>query len=274
MHKLYTITRNTCNNNLKKPKKDKYEYIKCVITNIFHNSKNTYGYRRIHQILIDLGCKIGINKVLDLMNELNLHPYYKKQAYHSYDGKIDLTFPNLINRNFNATRPYELVFSDVTMIKQPFGNVYLSAVLDAYSREIISFDISTSPNKKQAIATFQGLIKSLPEGYETILHTDQGWQYKNIEIVNLLRSANIKQSMSRVGNCLDNAMMESWFGKLKNEIIYNMEYKNLKEVINTISSYIKFYNEKRVHSQIGNVSPLKYKEMYYLRLKEQQKVKN
>ena len=272
LHKLYNINKNTCNTNLKKPKKEKYVDEKPAIIDEFVKSKCTYGYRRIHERLTDLGFKIGINKVLDLMNELNLHPYCEQQSYHSYDGKINLTFPNLINRNFKATRPYELVFSDVTMIKQPFGNVYLSAVLDAYTREIISYDISTSPNKKQAIATFRGLIDSLPEGSETTLHTDQGWQYKNPEVVSLLSSANIKQSMSRLGNCLDNAMMESWFGKLKNEIIYNREYKDLKDIVNGIRSYIRFYNEDRIHSQIDNKSPLEYKKMYYLRLNEPQKV--
>lgn len=228
----------------------------------------------MYHALIDLGFEIGINTVLKLMNELNLHPYTKKKHYHSFMGSLGKFCKNLVNKNFHADNPYELLFSDVTMIVTPFGNLYLSPVVDAFNNEILSYDLSEHPNKEQAVKTFYGLNKVLPEWSRPILHTDQGWQYKNDDIIEILKSLGITQSMSRKGNCLDNAQMESWFSRLKMEMIYNSNFNSLEEVKQAIHDYIKFYNEIRIQSKLGWTSPVKYRKQYEENLEKEENSEN
>ncbi|MCQ2588761.1 MAG: IS3 family transposase [Treponema sp.] len=240
----------------------KYEEIKCNIIEIFFNSNETYGYRRIYNSL-SAKFDIGINTVLKLMNEMNLYPYIKRKHYNSFKGDMDCVFPNLVNRNFFVNRPYELLFSDITMIKTPYGDLYLSPVIDAFNNEILYYNLSEKADKNQAIDTFTGLSKLLPKSATPILHTDQGWQYKNSDIRKIISSACITQSMSRKGNCLDNARMESWFGRFKTELIYiKKNYSSLNDIKDAIHNYIKFYNEKRIQSRLNWMSPIDYKSNY------------
>lgn len=245
-----------------KAKPSKYEEIKCNIIEIFFNSNKTYGYRRVYNSL-SAKFDIGINTVLKLMNELNLCPYIKRKHYNSFKGDMDCTFPNLVKRNFFVNRPYELLFSDITMIKTPFGDLYLSPVIDAFNNEILYYNLSEKADKKQAIDTFTGLAKVLENNSKPILHTDQGWQYKNPDVREIIKSAGITQSMSRKGTCLDNARMESWFGRFKTELIYiKNNYKSLDDIKKAIHNYIKFYNEKRIQSRLNWMSPINYKKYY------------
>lgn len=197
------------------------------------------------------------------MNELNLHPYIKRKHYNSFKGDMDCVFPNLVKRNFFVNNPYELLFSDITMIKTPFGELFLSPVIDAFNNEILYYNLSEKADKKQVTDTFTGLSKVLPNNTKPILHTDQGWQYKNPDVRKIINSAGITQSMSRKGNCLDNARMESWFGRFKTELIYvKKNYRNLDDIKKAIHNYIKFYNEKRIQSRLTWMSPIDYKRNY------------
>lgn len=205
------------------------------------------------------------------MNELGIHPVVKKKHYHSFMGSLGKFCKNLVNRNFHADNPYELLFSDVTMIVTPFGNLYLSAVIDAFNNEVVYYNLSDHADKPQAIDTFEGTVKALPEWARPILHTDQGWQYKNDDIIDILDNAGIIQSMSRKGNCLDNAQMESWFGRFKVEMIYNSSFENLEEVKLAVHEYIKFYNEVRIQSRLGWTSPVKYRKKYEEELEQEPK---
>ena len=202
------------------------------------------------------------------MNEMGLHPYFKRKAYHPVQGKEDYRFPNKVKQNFTADAPYELLLSDVTEIRYKNTKIYLSVVMDVFNSEILAYDLRKSANKEQALTTFENLIKVLPKDSRPLLHTDQGWQYRNPDIVKLLSSANIEQSMSRAGNCLDNAMMESWFGRFKTEMIHKKHFESLDELADKIHKYIIFYNEERLHSRLCYLSPKEYKEIYFANLKK------
>ncbi|MGG6796484.1 UNVERIFIED_CONTAM: IS3 family transposase, partial [Streptococcus canis] len=155
----------------------------------------------------------------------------RKRRYSSYKGEIGKKADNLIQRQFEASKPYEKCYTDVTEFALPEGKLYLSPVLDGYNSEIINYTISRSPNLNQ-INTM--LERAFPDKYYdgTILHSDQGWQYQHNSYHQFLNSKGIRPSMSRKGNSPDNGMMESFFGILKSEMFYGYEsnYKSLGDL--------------------------------------------
>ena len=188
------------------------------ILNIFNKNKSRYGYRRILIELKNLGYVINHKTVLKLMKSLNIQGKQRKSKYKSYKGEVGKIAPNIINRNFNATKPFEKLTTDVTEFAVCDEKVYLSPILDMYNNEIVSYSISTSPNFWQTRDMLDGLLNKLPTNSTPILHSDQGWQYQMKEYQRILKENNITQSMSRKGNCLDNSVMENFFGRLKTEM--------------------------------------------------------
>ena len=137
--------------------------------------------------------------------------------------------------------------------------VYLSPIMDLYNREIISYSISKSPNFLQTREILQGLFEKLPEGATPLLHLDQGWQYQMREFQHMLAEHNIKQSMSRKGNCLDNSSMENFFGRLKTEMFYGETFQSTDEFIRTLEEYLWYYNNERISLKLKGMSPVQYR---------------
>lgn len=154
------------------------------------------------------------------MQELGIKGKIRKSKYKSYKGEIGKVAPNVLNRNFIALQPFEKLTTDVTEFNINDIKVYLSPIMDLFNREIISYNISTSPNFYQTIDMLNGLFDKLPKKSTPILHSDQGWQYQMKEYQHLLKKHKIVQSMSRKGNCLDNSPMENFFGRLKVEMFF------------------------------------------------------
>lgn len=198
-----------------KQRSDKYVKEKQEIQDIFNRSKGIYGYRRIEIELRRKGYTINHKTVLKLMKALNIQGKQRKNKYKSYKGEMGKVASNLLNRDFRATVPFEKLVTDVTEFSVCNEKVYLSPILDLYNREVISYSISKSPNFWQTREMLKKLFEKLPEHAKPILHSDQGWQYQMKEFQGLLKSYNITQSMSRKGNCLDNSIMENFFGRLK-----------------------------------------------------------
>lgn len=144
----------------------------------------------------------------------------KNDKYHSYNGTVGKVADNLLKREFYANNPFEKLTTDVTQFKVCDEKVYLSPVMDLYNREIVAYNISTSPNFEQVRDMLNGLFEKLPKTARPIFHSDQGWQYQHSEYQRLLEEHNITQSMSRKGNCMDNGAMENFFGRLKVEMYY------------------------------------------------------
>ena len=221
MLKLSGIARSTYYYYLSRKDTDKYENLKTEIFDIYSKNKGRYGYRRITQALQEKGHTINHKTVLKLMKTLGLKGKQRKNdKYHSYKGEVGKIADNLLKRNFNASKPYEKLTTDVTQFKVCNEKVYLSPIMDLYNREIVAYSISLSPNLQQIRDMLDGLFAKLPDDATPIFHSDQGWQYQHSEYQRLLCEHNIKQSMSRKGNCMDNGAMENFFGRLKVEMFY------------------------------------------------------
>ena len=211
------------------------------IKEIYYVNKGRYGYRRVTLELKNQGLNINHKKVQRLMKKLNLQSIIrKKRKYSSYKGCIGKIADNHIKRNFEATAPNQKWFTDVTEFNLRGEKLYLSPILDAYEKYIVSYDISRSPNLEQ-INHMLNLAFKENENYENLIfHSDQGWQYQRYSYQERLKEKKITQSISRKGNSLDNGLMECFFGLLKLEMFYEQEekYKTLEELKETIEDYI------------------------------------
>ncbi len=197
---------------------DKYAAVKGVIKSIFYQeSDETYGYRRMHGALLDQGFSYAPNTVRKLMRQLGLKTrvYSRRTArYSSYAGPAGVIKENILKQRFNETRPYHVLHTDITEYKLTSGKkVYISPVIDEASLEILACQVSYSPNMRLVYDMLTELKQKLPETAQPILHSDQGFQYRNNGYQARLCQMKIKQSMSRKGNCHDNAPREAQPGQ-------------------------------------------------------------
>ena len=192
------------------------------------------------------------------MKSLNFQGKQRRSKYKSYKGEVGTVAPNILNRKFEATGEYEKLTTDVTEFSVCTEKVYLSPILDLYNNEIISYSISLSPNFAQTKEMLNKLCEILPNTARPILHSDQGWQYQMKEYQRLLKEHNITQSMSRKGNCLDNSVMENFFGRLKVEMFYGETFRTTDEFIRCLEEYITYYNNERISLKL-KMSPAQYR---------------
>ena len=211
-------------------------------------------------MLQNKGYTINHKTVLKLMKSLRLRgKQSKNNKYHSYKGEIGKVADNLLNRNFHASKPFEKLTTDVTEFKIGEEKVYLSPVLDMFNREIVSYSISANPNLWQIREMLNGLFKKLPVDARPLFHSDQGWQYQHAEYQRLLSEHNITQSMSRKGNCMDNGIMENFFGRLKVEMFYGEKFESVNSFIDKLKEYIRYYNNDRISTKLKGMSPVQYR---------------
>ena len=237
----------------------KYKLEKQEILNLFELNKQRYGYRRITALLRQKGIVINHKTVLKLMKSLNLKGKHRKSKYKSYKGEVGNIAPNILRRDFTATKPYEKITTDVTEFLVCNEKVYLSPIMDLYNREIISYSISKNPNFWQTREMLSGLFAKMPQEATPILHSDQGWQYQMKEYQHLLAVHSITQSMSRKGNCLDNSEMENFFGRLKVEMFYGEKFSSVDDFITKLHDYIYYYNNERISLKLKGMSPVQYR---------------
>ncbi|CZD29584.1 transposase-like protein, ISSpn1 ISSpn3 [Streptococcus pneumoniae] len=242
---------------------DKDKNLKAEIQAIFTEHKGNYGYRRVTLELRNRGFVVNHKKVQRLMKVLGLTARIRrKRKYSSYQGEIGKKAENLIQGQFEASRPMEKCYTDVTEFAIPASSqkLYLSPVLDGFNSEIIAYNLSTSPNLEQGKAMLNQAFTE--KHYEnTILHSDQGWQYQHDSYHRFLESKGIQASMSRKGNSPDNGMMESFFGILKSEMFYGYEktFQSLNQLEQAIVDYIDYYNNKRIKIKLKGLSPVQYR---------------
>ena len=242
---------------------DKDKDLKAEIQVIFTEHRGNYGYRRMTLELRNRGYMVNHKRVQRLMKVLGLSARIRrKRKYSSYQGEIGKKADNLIQRQFEATKPMEKCYTDVTEFAIPASTqkLYLSPVLDGFNSEIIAYNLSTSPNLEQVKAMLNQAFSE--EHYtNTILHSDQGWQYQHDSYHRFLESKGIQASMSRKGNSPDNGMMESFFGILKSEMFYGYEksFQSLNQLEQAIVDYIDYYNNKRIKVKLKGLSPVQYR---------------
>ena len=262
--KAIKLARSTYYYHLKQlDKPDKDQELKAEIQSIFIEHKGNYGYRRIHLELRNRGYLVNHKRVQRLMKVLNLQAKMRqKRKYSSHKGDVGKKAENLIQRQFEGSKTMEKCYTDVTEFAIPASTqkLYLSPVLDGFNSEIIAYNLSTSPNLEQVKTMLEQAFTD--KHYKnTILHSDQGWQYQHDSYHRFLESKGIQASMSRKGNSPDNGMMESFFGILKSEMFYGHEknFKSLNQLEQAIIDYIDYYNNKRIKVKLKGLSPVQYR---------------
>ena len=262
--KIIKLARSTYYYHLKQlDENDKDDDVKAKIQAIFTEHKGNYGYRRITLELRNRNFVVNHKKVQRLMKILGLTARIRrKRKYSSYQGEIGKKANNLIQRQFEAAKPMEKCYTDVTEFAIPASTqkLYLSPVLDGFNSEIIAYNLSTSPNLEQVKTMLEQAFTE--KHYEnTILHSDQGWQYQHDSYHQFLEGKGIQASMSRKGNSPDNGMMESFFGILKSEMFYGYEksFQSLKQLEQAIVDYIDYYNNKLIKVKLKELSPVQYR---------------
>ncbi|EBC1278396.1 IS3 family transposase [Salmonella enterica] len=238
---------------------DRYQSARALVLKIYHQHKGRYGYRRIRLACRNEGVLLNGKTVRKLMKELGISSLIRVKKYRSYKGEQGRICDNLLKRQFDAERPNEKWVTDVTEFKVNGKKLYLSPIMDLYNGEIIAYNLATRPLPSMVQTMLTDALKQLPKDEHPILHSDQGWQYQMSRWQRWLKDSGIVQSMSRRGNCLDNAVIESFFGTLKSECYYLNEYKSVEELKRDIISYIDYYNNLRIKEKLGGLSPIEYR---------------
>ncbi|EKB56340.1 hypothetical protein HMPREF9706_00323 [Facklamia hominis CCUG 36813] len=251
---------------------DKDESLKKEIRQIRKTHKD-YGYRRIHGELRRRGYKINKKKVQRLIQEMNLQVISfsrRSRKYQSYKGDIGKKAPNRLNRRFMSSIPHQKIVTDTSefcyyeqdesgLLRQK--KLYLDPFIDLFNLEVVSYKVSKHPNKQSMMKAFEAAIHATEHcPVRRTFHSDQGWAYQMNDYQQLLKDHRIFQSMSRKGNCLDNAPAENFFGIMKQEMYYGKVYHSYQELEQAIHDYIRYYNEDRIKAKLGYLSPVEYKE--------------
>ncbi len=231
-----------------------------------------YGYRRIYGELRNRGKTVNKKKVQRLVQELHLQVTsftHRSRKYSSYKGKVGTVAPNRIRRRFQTLIPHQKITTDTTELKYyevdtkgrvAMHKVYLDPFLDMCNGEVISYRVDKRPTATNVINALNEAIRITADcPYRRTFHSDQGWAYQMKAYVRRLKEERIFQSMSRKGNCLDNAVMENFFGLLKQEIYYGVVYYSFEDLKAAIDQYIKYYNEQRIKEKLGWKSPIQYR---------------
>ncbi|HFL5307936.1 TPA: IS3 family transposase [Escherichia coli] len=239
--------------------KDKYADVKQLIASIFHEHRGCYGYRRIHCELQKRGLKFSGKTVRKLMQQLGLKSPVRLKKYRSYRGNMGLAAENILQRQFKAEAPCEKWVTDITEFRAGGQKLYLSPILDLFNGEIVAWETACRPAEELVKRMLNKGLESLAEGEKPLLHSDQGWHYRIKSYQSALADKGLVQSMSRKGNCLDNALMENFFGHLKEEMYYRRDYRNVEELENAVNEYITYWNQKRIKLSLGGLSPVEYR---------------
>lgn len=244
-----------------------------LIQGVYHKNKGRYGYRRITEVLrAQIGLIINHKTVYRLLKELHLSSKIRIKKYHSYKGEIGKVCTNVLldkktdeikhqttyMRNFSTTSPNEKWVTDITEFKVCNTKIYLSPIIDLHDKTVLSYTISQTPNLK---FVRDMLLKAIDQYHpkQLIFHSDQGWHYQHQQIQKILKKYGMIQSMSRKGNCLDNALAENFFSHVKSEFYYLEKFKTVHEFIKQLEDYIYYYNNDRISLKLKGMTPVVYR---------------
>lgn len=235
--------------------------LKAKVQQIHNEMHATYGSRRMRAELNAQGYELGRYKVRRVMKDLSLKAKRPKQHRYPSIGQVSSIAPNTLNRQFKPAQSNSHWTGDITYIRTSQGWLYLAIVLDLYSRRVVSWAFSSQPNSELSTRALQLAVQHRRPEQPLLFHTDQGVQYSSEQFQRSLRMHGITASMSRRGNCLDNAVTERFFRSLKTERVNTRQYKTRQEAMEDIADYIEpFYNRIRRHSTLGNLSPAAYEQ--------------
>ncbi len=210
--------------------------------------------------MVKHGWTVAKKTVLKLMRSLGLVcKVRRKKRYNSYQGGQGRIAPNVLNREFEADAPNRKWVTDVTEFSVGDRKLYLSPIVGLFDRQVISFSIGMSPNLELTNTSLRQALACLEQGQQPLVHSDQGFQYQHVSWRNLLQGAGAVQSMSRKGNCYDNAVIENFFGHLKEELFHRVRFINTDALAAALHEYIRWYNTKRISTKLEGLSPVQYR---------------
>ena len=230
------------------------------LQSVFETSGRSYGSRRLHGALNAQGIRIGRYRVRSLMRVRRPEPVWKRKFVHTTDSEHNLpVFDKVLNRQFGPAAPNQAWVADITYIRTRSGWLYLAAVLDLYSRKMVGWAMAPNMPAELVCSALQMAVCQRQPSPGLIVHSDRGSQYASQDYRDLLDPYGLQGSMSRKGNCWDNAVMERVFLNLKMERVWRRDYANRQEAIRDVTDYIVgFYNSQRLHSKLGYLPPNVY----------------
>ncbi|GAA4285587.1 hypothetical protein GCM10022261_31180 [Brevibacterium daeguense] len=239
---------------------DRHVELKAAITEVFTRNHNRYGHRRVHRELLSTGRQVAKKTVLKLMRELGLVcRTRRKRRYPSYRGELGQIADNLLDRQFTAAAPNQKWVTDVTEFRVGDHRLYLSPIMDLFDHQIISYSISSSPNLDLTNSALRRAIATLEPGQQPLVHSDRGFQNQHRSWRQLIADAGALQSMSRKANCFDNAVIENFFGHLKEECFHHARYLTIGALEAALHEYISWYNNDRISERLEGLSPVRYR---------------
>ena len=206
------------------------------------------------------GISLNHKTVQRLMKEAGFVCRVRMKKYRSYKGEVGKIAPNLLKRDFHAEKPNQKWVTDVTEFSLFGEKLYLSPILDLYSSDLVSYTISDRPVLGMVTSMLDKAFDKLPDGTNLILHSDQGWQYQHKQYQAMLEKKKIQQSMSRKGNCLDNAVIENFFGLLKSELLYLQEFQSMDHFKQELIAYLDYYNNYRIKAKLKGLPPALHRQ--------------
>lgn len=240
-------------------KRDKWADVRPLVHEIFSRTPNGMGYRQVAMALrSEQGLAISGKTVLKIMREEGLMCQIRRKRYNSYRGASGKAARNILNREFKAEAPMQKLATDVTEFKVAGAKAYLSPVMDMYNNEIVAWSVSRHPDMAQINEMLDGLEARITSE-ESMLHSDQGWQYQQLSYQKRLRALGITQSMSRKATCLDNACMEGFFGHLKDEFYRGSQFTDYDDFKAQLNQYIEYWNTKRYQGVLKGMTPVQYR---------------
>ena len=249
---------------LSHPKAPTRPELRDKVVEIFSRSPNGCGHRQVAMCLrAEEGARIADKTVLKMMREIGIRCGIRRgtdrHRYNSYRGAVGRTFENVLGRDFSADAPWQKLGTDVTEFKQSWGKAYLAPVYDFGSKEIVAWSISRHPDVAQQKEMLDMLLPKVPKGAHPVMQSDMGWQYQHPSYCGRLEEAGIVQSMSRKGNCLDNAATEQLFGHIKDEFFRGREFPDFETFKRELEGYIAYWNTRRRQVKLKGLTPEEFR---------------
>lgn len=226
---------------------------------ICEEHKGRYGYRRITLALREKGFETNHKLVMKLMKAERLTCQLRKKRYRPNQGHEGRIAPNLLNQDFTTEQPNQKWATDVTEFNLLGKRLYLSPILDLFNGEVISYNVSSSASFELVMTMLKEAFQTLPERSGLILHSDQGWQYQMKTYQRILAEKGVRQSMSRRGNCYDNAVIENFFGMLKSEFFKRQKFASIEDFQKKLIDYLDYWNNDRIKAKLDGLSPVAYR---------------
>ena len=240
---------------------DRYESVRPLLNEVFDSSYRSYGYRRIQAVLrTKHGVSLSGKTILKLMHEEGRScQVRKRKPYRSYKGEVGLAAANVLERDFNAVAPNQKWATDVTEFTVLGQKQYFSPVIDLFNREVVAYELAPSPMLSLVTGMLDKAFTNLTVKEPMVMHSDQGWHYRHRAYQMALQSKGITQSMSRKGNCLDNAVAENFFGHFKEEFLRQKTFTSMAQFKEELDLYIRWFNHERIQLKLKGLSPVEYR---------------